>query len=89
MICLHLLIRGRVQGVYFRSSSKSVAEELEINGWIRNTDAGDVELLACGEEKKLSRFLEWCRKGPSRARVTELIQSASDAIPPSGFEILR
>ena len=89
MICIQLLIKGRVQGVYFRSSSRSVAMELGISGWVRNTKSGDVEVLACGEEKQLAQFVEWCRSGPAKARVEQVEQKASDCIPPKGFEIIR
>lgn len=66
----HLLIKGKVQGVYFRASAKEVADALGVTGWIRNTAEGHVEALVSGTTYQLRDFADWCRQGPSGAIVT-------------------
>lgn len=67
----HISIRisGLVQGVYFRASTKEVADSLGIHGFVRNEPDGSVYVEAEGEDQNLSAFLEWCGRGPSRAEV--------------------
>jgi acylphosphatase len=72
MPSIHLLIKGKVQGVFFRASTKDMAEKLDIRGWVKNTEEGDVEVRAQGEEESLEKFIAWCRKGPSKAIVTHV-----------------
>ncbi|MBN9383171.1 MAG: acylphosphatase [Chitinophagaceae bacterium] len=76
MPSIHLLIKGKVQGVYYRASAKEVAERLHLTGWVKNTREGHVEALANGKEEDLRRFVEWCRKGPERAIVSDIIELA-------------
>ena len=64
-----ILISGKVQGVFFRYEASEKAKELGLFGWVRNTKDGSVEALAQGEEKALTAFIEWCKKGPNRADV--------------------
>ncbi|MFC1823645.1 acylphosphatase [Thermodesulfobacteriota bacterium] len=66
---VRLLIEGRVQGVWFRDSTRTQANTLGINGWVRNRRDGNVEVLAEGPEKNVGKLIEWCHKGPSAARV--------------------
>jgi acylphosphatase len=68
----HVLIRGRVQGVFFRSEIKRRAEELETKGWVKNLPDGSVEAVFEGQESSVKKFIEFCKKGPSGARVTHL-----------------
>ena len=72
MSCLHLIISGRVQGVWFRESMRLEAISLNVTGWVRNLPDGNVEALACGNEAALKSLLEWARKGPPLARVTDI-----------------
>jgi len=69
---LHLIIAGRVQGVFFRAHTQEVAHKLGIVGWVRNTPDGNVELVAEGEKAALEKFLEWCNHGPPSAMVTDV-----------------
>ncbi len=69
---LHILVRGRVQGVFFRASAQEKANEENISGWVRNHPNGTVEIHAEGSEQALARFVEWCRLGPPAAKVTDL-----------------
>lgn len=72
MAKLHLRVKGNVQGVFFRANTKKKADELGVAGWVRNCDDGSVECVAEGEKEKLEMLLEWCRKGPSDARVSNV-----------------
>ena len=47
MRSVHLLVQGKVQGVFFRATAKEMAESLQLKGWVKNTPGGEVELLAC------------------------------------------
>lgn len=64
-----LVVRGRVQGVFFRASAQREAKRLGISGWVKNRADGSVELLAEGEEEDLKELIAWANKGPSAARV--------------------
>jgi len=74
MPTIHLLIKGKVQGVYYRASAKEVADRLHVTGWIRNTREGHVEVLASGSEEDVRRFITWCKRGPERAVVEAVIE---------------
>ena len=80
-------IKGRVQGVFFRASTRSVAESLGITGHAINLPDGDVEVLACGEPAALDQLGEWLRDGPDHARVDEVLARKVDLDlePPGGF----
>ncbi|NOZ84845.1 MAG: acylphosphatase [Deltaproteobacteria bacterium] len=69
---VHLLIRGRVQGVWFRQSTKEQAIRLGLKGWVRNLPDGRVEAVAEGNRPELEKLIEWCRNGPPLARVDEV-----------------
>jgi acylphosphatase len=69
---VHLRIRGRVQGVFYRESARREAAALGLRGWVRNLSDGDVEALAEGRASDVDRFIVWCRQGPQTARVTDV-----------------
>jgi acylphosphatase len=66
---VHLLIEGRVQGVFFRASAQAEASRLGLTGWARNRPDGAVEIVAEGKRKKLDDWIAWCRHGPRGAGV--------------------
>jgi acylphosphatase len=68
----HLLVSGRVQGVYFRKSTLIEAQSLGVNGWVRNLVDGRVEAVLEGEEHSVKMLVNYCRSGPSAARVDYL-----------------
>jgi len=68
----HVIISGRVQGVWFRSSTKDKAKELGIKGWVRNTLDGKVEAVFEGPREKVEKIIKWCHKGPVLARVIDV-----------------
>ena len=66
---LQLIVRGRVQGVYFRASTQREARRLGLSGWVKNRPDGALEILAEGEETSIRELFGWAQKGPSAARV--------------------
>jgi len=66
---VHLLVRGRVQGVFFRASTQREAKRLGLTGWTKNRPDGGIEILAEGEEEGLKELIGWANRGPSSARV--------------------
>ncbi|MBK9261157.1 MAG: acylphosphatase [Polyangiaceae bacterium] len=66
---VHLLVRGRVQGVYFRASTEREARRLGLVGWVKNCPDGSVEIAAEGSEEALKDLVAWAHRGPSAARV--------------------
>lgn len=89
MKTVHLLIKGNVQGVFYRASAKDIAEQLNVKGWIRNTEEGNVEATVSGDDDKVDRFVEWCRKGPSKAEVAEVIVTPKPDQGFLDFQIIR
>jgi acylphosphatase len=71
---VHFLIRGRVQGVGFRWFVHREAAELGLRGWVRNTDAGDVEVVAAGDAEALQELREELHKGSRGSRVDAVIE---------------
>ena len=69
---IHIIVCGKVQGVWFRAGSKEKAGELGILGWVKNRPEGTVEINAEGEKSQLDNFIAWCRKGTPAANVTSL-----------------
>jgi acylphosphatase len=64
-----LIIRGRVQGVYFRAAAQREARRLGITGWVKNRADGSIELCAEGDEDAIRELSSWANHGPSAARV--------------------
>ena len=75
----HLIISGRVQGVYYRYSTQQEAMRLGLTGWVRNLPNGNVEAAVEGNEATVERMIEWCRQGPAGARVSEVEQTLTEA----------
>lgn len=72
IIAKHIIIEGRVQGVFFRKNTKQKANELNIYGWVKNTNDDKVEILAHGDDNSLNEFINWCKQGPQKAIVKNL-----------------
>ncbi|GAC1356234.1 MAG: acylphosphatase [Acidobacteriaceae bacterium] len=75
----HYLVKGRVQGVGFRWFVHREAAELGLRGWVRNTDAGHVEVVAAGEEKALAELRLVLQKGSRGSRVDAVVRHELDA----------
>lgn len=65
----HLIIEGRVQGVWFRESTRRQAVPLGVTGWVRNRPEGTVEAVLEGPNNAVLKLVAWCKIGPSSARV--------------------
>ena len=69
MAQVKLIIAGRVQGVFYRHSTKEKARELGLGGWVKNLPDGSVEVQAKGAKDVVEKLIVWCRSGPPNARV--------------------
>ncbi|UCF49011.1 MAG: acylphosphatase [Thermoplasmatales archaeon] len=69
---VHVIISGRVQGVWFRANTKQKAEMLGLTGWVKNTNDGRVEAVFEGDNDKLDEMIKWCHKGPSLSKVDKV-----------------
>lgn len=67
-----LRIYGKVQGVFFRDSTKKKANELGVEGWVRNEPDGSVTAVAQGEEEAVQQLIKWCHQGPPEAEVSKV-----------------
>jgi acylphosphatase len=82
-------ISGKVQGVFYRVSTKEKAEELGLKGIVENLPDGRVYLEAEGEENKLEQLMEWCRKGPKNAMVEDVFVEEGEIRNYKDFSVRR
>jgi acylphosphatase len=75
---IHLIIEGRVQGVWFRDSTRREAVALGITGWVKNRRDGGVEVLGEGPEDGIRKFVAWCQHGPPAARVSRVLENSQE-----------
>lgn len=66
----HVIISGRVQGVFFRAHTRDFAEKFGVKGWVKNRPDGKVEALFEGDDEDVKAVIDWCNDGPPGARVT-------------------
>ncbi len=83
----HVLIRGRVQGVFFRAEARERALALGVRGWIRNNPDGTVEAVLEGPEEHVEALLRWCRRGPAGARVEAVETRFEEPAGERGFSV--
>ncbi len=79
---ISITVSGKVQGVYYRQSTKEIATSLSITGEVKNLANGNVYIVATGKDEQLKKLVAWCRQGPSKARVTGL---TVEELPPQPF----
>ena len=72
MKCIHLIVSGRGQGVFFRANIKDKAIELELKGYAKNLGNGDVEVIAQGNEGKINELIEFIKRDPGRSKVENI-----------------
>lgn len=68
-VSAHVIIAGRVQGVFFRVETQKAARRLGVTGWVRNQLDGTVEALIEGPREDVEALIAWCHQGPSMSRV--------------------
>lgn len=84
-MCRQFVVKGRVQGVFFRASTRDVAESLGIRGHAINLANGDVEVIACGSELATDRILGWLKVGPKLASVDDIEEKKMQCMRPGRF----
>ena len=77
-IRVRLIIEGRVQGVWFRDSTRTEALALGVSGWVRNRRDGSVEAIAEGPEGQVKKLVSWCHKGPPRSQVLRVRETREE-----------
>lgn len=77
-ITRHLIIYGRVQGVFFRQSMQREAQYQAISGWVRNRSDGAVEAVVQGEPGAVEAMVRWAKRGPERAQVERVDIAPAD-----------
>ena len=86
---VHILVTGKVQGVFFRQATKVVATKNNVTGWVKNLENGQVEILIEGDDKNVKSVIDWCHNGPANSRVDEIkIEQQEFSGRYSNFEVL-
>ncbi len=86
---IDITIKGKVQGVHYRASTKAVADQLGVKGYIKNEPNGDVFVAAEGDNVSLEMFLDWCNEGPQDAGVTSVETNEGELKNYRNFEIVK
>jgi acylphosphatase len=87
MIRRHVIVRGTVQGVFFRASCQREALRVGAAGWVANRPDGTVEAVFEGSDDVVDHMVRWCRSGPPRATVTDVEVTSQEARGGTGFEV--
>ncbi len=87
LVCRLYRVIGRVQGVFYRDSTRDMAERLGITGHAKNLSDGSVEVLACGASANLDDLLAWMRIGPRMASVDNVTETAIECPEPATFTV--
>lgn len=89
MTAARFIVRGKVQGVWFRAATREQAIKLGLRGEARNLSDGSVRVVACGDDEAVARLQAWLAVGPPLASVSEVTREDIDAsVVPAGFELL-
>jgi acylphosphatase len=89
MKTVRLTIKGKVQGVFYRATAKDIADLIGVKGWVKNLPDNNVEIAATASEEILQKFINWCKQGPPKARVDDVIVEDLDLAEFNGFRIIR
>ncbi len=88
MACVRCLVAGRVQGVFFRVSTREQAQQLGLSGYVRNRPDGQVEVVACGGQALVEKLQAWLWQGPTHAQVSAVECEVCEAPATEGFRII-
>jgi acylphosphatase len=86
---LDIKVTGKVQGVFYRDSTKAVADQLGIKGFVKNVEDGSVYMEAEGDAVFIKAFLEWCHEGPDAARVEHVESNKGEMKNYRNFEVVK
>ena len=87
MIRRRCVVSGRVQGVFFRDSTRRQAEKSGVAGWVRNREDGTVEAVLEGDDDAVERIVDWVREGPGHADVERVEVAEEEPEGLSGFQV--
>ena len=83
----HVYVSGKVQGVYFRATTREEARKQDVDGWVRNLDDGRVEAVFEGPEEDVESLIEFCHEGSKAARVDDVEVSYEEPQGEDGFRV--
>jgi acylphosphatase len=86
---LDIIVTGKVQGVFYRASTKAVADQLGVRGFVKNGDNGEVLISAEADNSTLEMFLEWCHEGPQEADVISVETHEGELKNYRNFEVVK
>lgn len=86
---LNIKVKGKVQGVFYRASTKAVANQLGVKGFVKNEADGSVYVEAEGDVAMVESFLEWCREGPEKAQVEHVESNEGEMKNYRNFEVVK
>jgi acylphosphatase len=84
-VCRQFIVSGRVQGVFFRASTRDVADRVGISGHAINLNDGTVEVIACGDPIVVDNLQAWLHQGPPQAEVADVVEHSVECRSPDGF----
>lgn len=85
----HVFVSGRVQGVFYRATTRETAIDTGVSGWVRNLEDGRVEAVFEGPEDDVEAMVAWCHKGSPRAVVDDVTVEYESPVGLDGFEVRR
>ena len=88
MKSMQVIVSGKVQGVFFRDSTRRKAQELGLSGYAKNLPDGNVEVVAEGPEEKISELISFIKNNPGHSKVKEVKINHKELEKFSGFEIM-
>jgi acylphosphatase len=86
---LDIIVKGKVQGVFYRKATKAVADQLGVRGFVKNEPNGDVFIAAEADNTTLEMFMDWCNEGPQDAEVTSVETNEGDLKNYRNFEVVK
>lgn len=87
--CVSITVSGKVQGVWYRASTKIKADDLGVSGYVKNLPNGDVFIVAQANQHEIDELIEWCKKGPQLAKVTNILLQKHNIQDFEGFAVKR
>jgi len=86
---INIKVTGKVQGVFFRASTKAVADQMGVKGFVKNEKDGSVYVEAEGEATILDIFVDWCKEGPEKAKVEHVEITDGEIKNYRNFEVVK